>query len=402
MPPQDEIPRNGYAIQCRITTEDPENKFTPDYGKILTYRSRRRLRHPARRRHGLRRRGHHAVLRFAAGEGHRVAARPSTMALRPHGPRAARVPHPRREDEHSVPRKRHSQRDVPHRPGDDDADRHDAGAVHVQAAPRPRHEAAHLPRRRHRQRQSAREGLRTPKQRLPARARSPAYDHTANAAARARASCCSNSARRNSPSGRCKQKRLLITDTTFRDAHQSLMATRVRTLRHAGGRPTPSPAARRICSPSRCGAARRSTPRCASCTRIRGNACASCARRFRTSASRCSSAARTPSATRTIPDNVVAGFVKHAAGAGMDIFRIFDSLNYSAEPEGGDGGRAGNARDLRGGHLLHRRHPRSEARQVLAEVLREAREGTGEDGRAHPRHQGHGRPVPSLRRAASW
>jgi pyruvate carboxylase len=28
------------------------------------------------------------------------------------------------------------------------------------------------------------------------------------------------------------------------------------------------------------------------------------------------------------PDNVVAGFVKHAAEAGMDIFRIFDSLNY--------------------------------------------------------------------------
>ena len=29
------------------------------------------------------------------------------------------------------------------------------------------------------------------------------------------------------------------------------------------------------------------------------------------------------------PDNVVAGFVKHAAAAGMDIFRIFDSLNYT-------------------------------------------------------------------------
>jgi pyruvate carboxylase len=28
------------------------------------------------------------------------------------------------------------------------------------------------------------------------------------------------------------------------------------------------------------------------------------------------------------PDNVVAGFVKHAADSGMDIFRIFDSLNY--------------------------------------------------------------------------
>ena len=39
MPAQDDIPRNGYAIQCRITTEDPENKFMPDYGKILAYRS---------------------------------------------------------------------------------------------------------------------------------------------------------------------------------------------------------------------------------------------------------------------------------------------------------------------------------------------------------------------------
>jgi pyruvate carboxylase len=28
------------------------------------------------------------------------------------------------------------------------------------------------------------------------------------------------------------------------------------------------------------------------------------------------------------PDNVVKGFVKHSAEAGMDIFRIFDSLNY--------------------------------------------------------------------------
>src|SRR3954471_10256180 len=39
MPRQDDIPRNGYAIQCRITTEDPENKFVPDYGRILAYRS---------------------------------------------------------------------------------------------------------------------------------------------------------------------------------------------------------------------------------------------------------------------------------------------------------------------------------------------------------------------------
>ena len=39
LPPQEAIPRNGYAVQARITTEDPENKFMPSYGKILTYRS---------------------------------------------------------------------------------------------------------------------------------------------------------------------------------------------------------------------------------------------------------------------------------------------------------------------------------------------------------------------------
>ncbi|MBL4577750.1 MAG: pyruvate carboxylase, partial [Flavobacteriales bacterium] len=36
---QDEIRVNGYAIQCRITTEDPESDFQPDYGTIITYRS---------------------------------------------------------------------------------------------------------------------------------------------------------------------------------------------------------------------------------------------------------------------------------------------------------------------------------------------------------------------------
>lgn len=39
IPEQDKIPLNGSAIQCRITTEDPENNFLPDTGKIDTYRS---------------------------------------------------------------------------------------------------------------------------------------------------------------------------------------------------------------------------------------------------------------------------------------------------------------------------------------------------------------------------
>jgi pyruvate carboxylase len=39
LPPQEEMPLNGYALQCRITTEDPANNFIPDYGKLSTYRS---------------------------------------------------------------------------------------------------------------------------------------------------------------------------------------------------------------------------------------------------------------------------------------------------------------------------------------------------------------------------
>jgi pyruvate carboxylase len=39
LPEQDKIPLNGTALQCRVTTEDPEKNFAPDYGKISTYRS---------------------------------------------------------------------------------------------------------------------------------------------------------------------------------------------------------------------------------------------------------------------------------------------------------------------------------------------------------------------------
>lgn len=39
IPAQAEIPKIGVALQCRITTEDPENDFRPDYGTIIAYRS---------------------------------------------------------------------------------------------------------------------------------------------------------------------------------------------------------------------------------------------------------------------------------------------------------------------------------------------------------------------------
>ena len=36
---QADVHQNGYAIQCRVTTEDPANNFAPDTGKITSYRS---------------------------------------------------------------------------------------------------------------------------------------------------------------------------------------------------------------------------------------------------------------------------------------------------------------------------------------------------------------------------
>jgi len=39
VPAQKDIRLNGHAMQCRITTEDPEHNFIPDYGRITAYRS---------------------------------------------------------------------------------------------------------------------------------------------------------------------------------------------------------------------------------------------------------------------------------------------------------------------------------------------------------------------------
>jgi pyruvate carboxylase len=38
IPAQDRIVQNGHALQCRITTENPDDNFIPDYGRITAYR----------------------------------------------------------------------------------------------------------------------------------------------------------------------------------------------------------------------------------------------------------------------------------------------------------------------------------------------------------------------------
>jgi len=39
LPSQDVISTHGFAVQCRVTTEDPTNRFMPDYGRMTHYRS---------------------------------------------------------------------------------------------------------------------------------------------------------------------------------------------------------------------------------------------------------------------------------------------------------------------------------------------------------------------------
>lgn len=124
-----------------------------------------------------------------------------------------------------------------------------------------------------------------------------------------------------------KQERLLITDTTFRDAHQSLLATRVRT--------------RDLAAVARVYAHR--LPELFS-MEVWGGATFDTAMRFlredpweRLSVLRAAipnlllqMLIRGANAVgyTNYPVNVVRAFVKEAAATGIDIFRVFDSLNY--------------------------------------------------------------------------
>ena len=38
LPAQESVRLNGHALQCRVTTEDPEERFIPDHGRITAYR----------------------------------------------------------------------------------------------------------------------------------------------------------------------------------------------------------------------------------------------------------------------------------------------------------------------------------------------------------------------------
>jgi pyruvate carboxylase len=123
------------------------------------------------------------------------------------------------------------------------------------------------------------------------------------------------------------EKRLLITDTTLRDAHQSLLATRMRSydmlrVAEAVAHRLPQLFSLEMWGGATFDTAMRFLSECPweRLRRLREKIPNICFQMlFRGS---------NAVGYSNYPDNVVAGFVKHAADSGMDIFRIFDSLNY--------------------------------------------------------------------------
>ncbi len=123
------------------------------------------------------------------------------------------------------------------------------------------------------------------------------------------------------------QKRLLITDTTMRDAHQSLLATRMRTYDMLGIAPRYARVHAGLFSLENWGGATFDT----SMRFLKEDPWDRLTKlRERIPNILFQMLLRSASAVgyTNYPDNVVYSFVKEAADAGMDIFRIFDANNW--------------------------------------------------------------------------
>jgi pyruvate carboxylase len=322
LPMQDAIPRKGCAVQCRVTTEDPENKFTPNYGKIVTYRTAGG--YGVRLDAGMGDAG--AVITpfydsllvkiTAGGATFDMALQRMDRALREFRIRGVKTNIPFLENvihhgEFRSGRATTTMIDTSPQLFEFKARRDRAtkllgflGNVIVNGNP---HAKGHIPAR----------ALTT--------APMPGYDRKAVPAKGTR-NLLLELGPKKFAEWTLKQKRLLITDTTFRDAHQSLMATRVRSFDMLAVAPAVARRTPELFSLEMWGGATFDTAmrflnedpwqRLRQLREKVPNICFQMLLRGANAVGYTS-----------YPANVVAGFVKHAAECGMDIFRVFDSLN---------------------------------------------------------------------------
>src|SRR4029077_16842251 len=123
------------------------------------------------------------------------------------------------------------------------------------------------------------------------------------------------------------QRRLLLTDTTFRDAHQSLLATRMRTYDMLQIAPFYATDLAQLFSLEMWGGATfdaalrflKESP---------WDRLAELRERVPNILFQMLLRAANAVGYTNYPDNVVRAFVKEAAAAGIDLFRVFDALNW--------------------------------------------------------------------------
>lgn len=321
IPAQDEIPCNGYAIQCRITTEDPERGFSPDYGRILNYRSAAGF--------GIRLDAGSGdagsvitpyydsmlVKLTAMGRSFDIACQRMDRALREFRIRGVKT---------NIPFLENVIRDDTFRSGQAHTKLIDTKPELLKFKPR-RDRATKL--------LSYLSDITVngnatakgwkPKSPIPA----PRIPHLAGKPFTGSRDILLEKGPDDFAKWILAEKRLLITDTSMRDAHQSLIATRMRSLDMLRIAENYSKAAPDLFSLEMWGGATFDTAMrfLKECPwdRLRQL-------REKIPGTLFQMLFRGSNAVgySNYPDNVVAGFVKHSADAGMDIFRIFDSLNY--------------------------------------------------------------------------
>lgn len=323
IPEQEKIPRNGYAVQARITTEDPAHGFAPDYGRILNYRSAAGF--------GIR-------LDAGAGDAGSVITPyydSMLVKLTAYGPRfdivLQRLHRALREFrirgvKTNIPFLENLVVDPTFRAGDATTRLIDTTPDLFKFKPRKDRATKLL----NYLSDVTVNGNPTTKGYRPSgvlpRAHAPTYDRKTELPRGSRDLLKEIGPEQFSAWIR-EKKPLLITDTTMRDAHQSLIATRMRTADMLNVAPAVAHRTPNLFSLEMWGGATfdaamrflKESPwdRLRSLREAIPNICFQML--FRGS---------NAVGYSNYPDNVVAGFVKHAAESGMDIFRIFDSLNY--------------------------------------------------------------------------
>ena len=139
------------------------------------------------------------------------------------------------------------------------------------------------------------------------------------------------------------------------------------------------------------GRARPSTSPTASCRNARGSGCATCARAMPNLMTQMLLRASNGVGYTNYPDNVVQTFVAQAATSGVDVFRVFDSLNWVENMRVAmdaviDSGKICEAAICYTGDLLDPARSKYDLKYYVAHG-----EGAARRRRACPRAQGHGR-----------